>query len=316
MFSIALHGGAGVIEPNMLTSEKETAYKNALNEALQIGKSILEKGGDSLEAVTKTVMSLEDCPLFNAGKGAVFNSEGKHEMDASLMRGDNLEAGAVGAISGVKNPILLCKNILEESEHVYLSGIGALEFAKQMNAELRNDEYFFDQFRYDQFLVAQKSGNVQLDHAKNPLDVQGTPLEEKKFGTVGAVAIDEKGNLAAATSTGGMTNKKFGRVGDTPIIGSGTYANNNTCAVSATGHGEYFIRAVVAYDISCLMEYKGFSLQEACAKVVKNKLVKLKGEGGVIAIDNKGNIELCFNSSGMYRASTGSDKEDLVAIYG
>ncbi len=308
MFSIALHGGAGVIEPNMLTPEKETAYKNALNEALQIGKSILANGGDSLEAVTKTVMSLEDCPLFNAGKGAVFNSLGKHEMDASLMRGDNLEAGAVGAIKGVKNPILLCKNILEQSEHVYLSGSGALEFAKQVNAELKEDDYFFDQFRYDQFLQAQKAGTVQMDHAKNPLN-------EKKFGTVGAVALDAYGNLAAATSTGGMTNKKYGRVGDTPIIGSGTYANNNTCAISATGHGEYFIRAVVAHDISCLMEYKGLSLKEACDEVVKNKLVKLEGEGGVIAIDAQGNIELCFNSSGMYRASANSAGVELVAIY-
>lgn len=308
MYSIALHGGAGVIEPNMLTSEKETAYKNALNEALQIGKTILSNGGSSLDAVTKTVMSLEDCPLFNAGKGAVFNSQGKHEMDASIMNGLDLTAGAVGAIKGVKNPIQLCKNIMEQSEHVYLSGDGALEFAKQIGSEIMDDDYFFDQFRYDQFLAAQKSGSVQLDHAKNPLD-------EKKFGTVGAVALDINGNLAAATSTGGMTNKKFGRVGDTPIIGSGTYANNNTCAVSATGHGEYFIRAVVAYDISCLIEYKGFSLQEACDEVVKNKLVKLEGEGGVIAVDAKGNIELNFNSSGMYRASAKHTGEELVAIY-
>lgn len=309
MYSIALHGGAGVIEPHMLTSVKETAYKNALNKALQIGKNILVKGGSSLDAVTQTVMSLENCPLFNAGRGAVFNSQGKHEMDASLMNGKDVSAGAVGAIVGVKNPIALCKSIMEKSEHVYLSGEGALEFAKNVGAEIMDEDYFFDQFRYDQFLAAQKSGNVQLDHAKNPLD-------EKKYGTVGAVALDVAGNLAAATSTGGMTNKKFGRVGDTPIIGAGTYANNNTCAVSATGHGEYFIRAVVAYDISCLMEYKGFSLQQACDEVVKNKLVKLEGEGGVIAIDPKGNIELCFNSSGMYRASASQSQNDYVAIYG
>ncbi len=309
MYSIALHGGAGVIEPHMLTPEKETAYTNALNEALQIGKSILEKGGSSLDAVTNTVMSLEDCPLFNAGRGAVFNSQGKHEMDASIMYGKDKTAGAVAAIEQVKNPILLAKNIMEQSEHVYLSGDGALAFAKNIGTELKDEQYFFDQFRYDQFLAAQKSGQVQLDHAKNPLD-------EKKFGTVGAVALDHEGNLAAATSTGGMTNKKFGRVGDTPIIGAGTYANNNTCAVSATGHGEYFIRAVVAHDISCLMEYKGLNLKEACDEVVKNKLVKLEGEGGVIAIDAQGNIELSFNSSGMYRASAKSTGEDLVAIYG
>lgn len=309
MYSIALHGGAGVIEPNMLTTEKEAAYKQALNEALQIGKSILEQGGSSIEAVTKTVMSLEDCPLFNAGRGAVFNSQGKHEMDASIMNGLDKTAGAVAALSGVKNPILLAKNVMEQSEHVYLSGDGALEFAKNIQSELKEDAYFFDQFRYDQFLQAQKLGSIQLDHAKNPLD-------EKKFGTVGAVALDSLGNLAAATSTGGMTNKKFGRVGDTPIIGAGTYANNNTCAVSATGHGEFFIRAVVAHDISCLMEYKGYSLKEACDEVVKNKLVKLKGEGGVIAIDAKGHIELSFNSSGMYRASANHASEDLIAIYG
>ena len=310
MYTIALHGGAGVIEPHMLTSDKETAYKNALNKALQIGTSILQNGGTSLDAVTKTVMSLEDCPLFNAGKGAVFNSQGKHEMDASIMNGKDLDAGAVGAITSVKNPILLCRNIMEQSEHVYLSGDGALEFAKNIGSEIMTVDYFFDQFRYDQFLAAQKEGKVQLDHTTT------NPLNEKKFGTVGAVALDEHGNLAAATSTGGMTNKKFGRVGDTPIIGSGTYANNNTCAVSATGHGEYFIRAVVAYDISCLMEYKGFSLHEACNEVVKNKLVKLEGEGGVIAVDTKGNIELCFNSSGMYRASANAAGEVLTAIYG
>ena len=309
MYSIALHGGAGVIEPHMLTSEKEVAYKKALEEALRIGKKILVNGGSSLEAVTQTVMSLEDCPLFNAGRGAVFNSDGKHEMDASLMDGSNLEAGAVGAIRSVKNPIALCKKVMKESEHVYLSGNGALEFAKQVGAELKDDDYFFNQFRYDQFLDAKQAGTVQLDHSTNPLN-------EKKYGTVGAVALDANGNLASATSTGGMTNKKFGRVGDTPIIGAGTYANNNTCAVSATGHGEYFIRAVVAYDISCLMEYNGMSLREACHEVVKNKLVKLQGEGGVIAIDAKGQIELCFNSPGMYRASARHTGEDLIAIYG
>ncbi len=308
MFSIALHGGAGVIEPDMLTTEKEHAYKTALQEALYIGRAILQDGGTSLEAVTRTVMSLEDCPLFNAGKGAVFNSQGKHEMDASIMNGINKSAGAIAAVEGVKNPILLAKNVMEQSEHVYLSGEGALEFAKGIQTELRDQDYFFDQFRYDQFLEAQKTGSIQLDHSKGALD-------EKKFGTVGAVALDEAGNLAAATSTGGMTNKKFGRVGDTPIIGSGTYAYNKTCAVSATGHGEYFIRAVVAHDISCLMEYKGLSLKEACREVVQNKLVEIKGEGGVVAVDTKGNIELCFNTSGMYRASTNHLGEEVIAIY-
>ncbi len=308
MFSIALHGGAGVIEPGLLSTAEELHYMSALQEALQIGKDILQHGGSSLEAVTKTVMHLEDCPLFNAGKGAVFNSEGKHEMDASIMVGSDKSAGAVAAVHGIKNPILLAKSVMEVSEHVYLSGEGAMQFASKVGCQFEAPDYFFDAFRYQQFIQAQASGNIQLDHAKNPLD-------EKKFGTVGAVAIDQYGDLAAATSTGGMTNKRFGRVGDTPIIGAGTYADNSSCAVSATGHGEFFIRAVVAHDIACLMQYKNYPLQAACDEVIKNKLVKMKGEGGVIAIDFEGNICLCFNTSGMYRASASHNGEDYVAIY-
>lgn len=304
MFSLALHGGAGVIEPHMLSPEKEAEYLSALNKALQIGKEILDKGGNSMDAVTQTVMSLEDCPLFNAGRGAVFNSAGKHEMDASIMDGCTLDAGAVAGVQNVRNPILLARKIMEESEHVYLAGEGAEVFAKQINSPFEKDEYFFDAYRFEQFEQAKKDGLISLDHSG-----------EKKFGTVGAVALDKDGNLAAATSTGGMTNKKFGRVGDTPMIGAGTYADNKSCAVSCTGHGEYFIRAVVAHDIACLINYKNLSLKDACEEVVKNKLVKLEGEGGVIALDTLGNIELCFNTPGMYRACANHLGEESVKIY-
>ena len=232
--ALALHGGAGTILKSTMTPEKEIAYKTALDEALNIGYSALEKGASSLDAVEVTVMSLENCPLFNAGKGSVFTNDGSHEMDAAIMTGKDLMAGAVAGISGVKNPVHLARMIMEKSEHVMLSGAGAAEFAKLLKLDFENEDYFFNQFRYDQFLEIRDTDKFQLDHT------------EKKFGTVGAVALDQNGNIAAATSTGGMTNKRFNRVGDSPIIGAGTYANNNTCAISCTGHGEFFIRAVVA----------------------------------------------------------------------
>lgn len=306
MFSIAIHGGAGTITRSSMTSEKEKAYLLALSAALHAGKEILTKGGNSLDAVTAAVMSLEDTPLFNAGKGSVFTHEGRHEMDASIMRGDTLDAGAVSGVMHIKNPVVLSRAVMEKSDHVFLYGQGAELFAKQQGIEFKNDEYFYDAFRYAQLQDAIESGKIQLDHTENG---------DKKFGTVGAVALDIHGNLAAATSTGGMTNKRFNRIGDSPMIGAGTYANNNTCAISCTGHGEYFIRAVVAYDISCLMEYKGLSLQEACEKVVNDKLVKFGGEGGLIAVDIKGNICLPFNSEGMYRGYA-KGEEEVVAIYG
>ncbi len=302
--AIAIHGGAGTILKSSMNEEKETAYKNALEAALNSGYSVLEKGGLSLDAVEAAVVSLEDCPLFNAGRGSVFTNNGKHEMDASMMEGKNLVAGAVTGIRNVKNPVRLAHTVMEKSEHVILSGEGAEEFARENNFRFESDEYFFDQLRYDQWIEIRDSGKTQLDH-----------VTEKKFGTVGAVALDQNGNLAAATSTGGMTNKRFGRVGDTPIPGSGTYANNKTCAVSCTGHGEYFLRAVVAYDVSCLMEYKGMSLKQACDYVVKDKLVKMGGEGGLIAVDALGNLELVFNSEGMYRGSRTSEGKNVVAIY-
>jgi beta-aspartyl-peptidase (threonine type) len=306
-YSLALHGGAGTITRASLTEEKEKAYTAALLAALTLGESVLKKGGTAMDAVTQTIISLEDCPLFNAGKGAVFTADGLHEMDAAIMRGENLEAGAVAGVQLIKNPILLAKEIMEHSDHVLLSGRGAEEFAKQQKLIFETEEYFFDEYRFQQLREAIHEGKIVLDHTET--------TENKKFGTVGAVAKDVHGNLAAGTSTGGMTNKRFNRIGDSPIIGSGTYANNATCAISCTGHGEYFIRAVVAYDVSCLMEYKGLSLQAACEVVVMDKLVKLGGEGGLIAVDAAGNISLVFNSEGMYRAWNEKNTEKNIAIY-
>jgi|ERR1700757_427056 len=309
-YSIAIHGGAGTILKSTMTLEKELAYKKALQDSINAGESILKIGGSSLDAVELAIKSLENNPLFNAGKGAVFTNTGKNEMDASIMNGKDLTAGAVAGVTNIKNPISLARAVMEKSEHVFLAGLGALDFAKKVNAEFENDDYFFVQMRYDQLQKAKESDTMILDHTEDKFE-----NGEKKFGTVGAVAIDQHGNLAAGTSTGGMTNKKYGRVGDSPIIGAGTYANNNTCAISCTGHGELFIRSVVAYDISCLMEYKGLTLKQACDLVVMDKLVKIGGEGGLIALDIKGNIELPFNSEGMYRAKKTSDSDIYIGIY-
>ena len=303
-YAIAIHGGAGTILRSVMTPEKEMAYKKALEDAIVAGDTILKKGGSSLNAVEAAIRTMEDNPLFNAGKGAVFTNEEKNEMDASIMTGKDLMAGAVAGVQNIKNPISLARAIMEKSEHVFMAGMGAQEFAKKNNIEFMPDDYFFTEARFEQLKKAKETDSIVMDHN-----------DEKKFGTVGAVALDTLGNLAAGTSTGGMTNKKHGRVGDTPIIGAGTYANNNTCAISCTGHGEFFIRSVVAYDISCLMEYKGLSLKQACEKVVMDKLVKIGGEGGLIALDAKGNIELPFNSEGMYRASKKSDGNLFIGIY-
>jgi L-asparaginase / beta-aspartyl-peptidase len=301
--SIAIHGGAGTILRSTMTPALQQQYEAGLEAALNAGFTILEKGGSSLDAVAAAVVSLEDFSLFNAGKGAVFNNKGGHEMDAAIMWGKTLEAGGVCGVSNIANPVLLAKAVMEHSGHVLLAGIGAAEFAKQQGFEFIGDDYFYTEQRYKQWQEALAEGRVQLDHS------------EKKFGTVGAVAKDMSGNLAAATSTGGMTNKKFGRVGDSPIPGSGTYANNNTCAVSCTGHGELFLRSVVAYDISCLMEYKGLSLTDACEVVVMDKLVKIGGEGGLVAVDKDGNLSLPFNSDGMYRACRNNSGLHEVKIY-
>jgi beta-aspartyl-peptidase (threonine type) len=309
-YAIAIHGGAGTILRTNMTNEIEQKYKTALNESILAGENILLNSGLAIDAVEAAIRSLENNPLFNAGKGSVFSNEGEHEMDASLMNGKDLMAGAVAGVKNVKNPITLAKSVMQHSNHVFMAGHGAEVFAKQLNIEMAPNEYFFEQMRYDQLIQAKANDRIDLDHVDNKFE-----NGEKKFGTVGAVALDVFGNISAGTSTGGMTNKKHGRVGDTPIIGAGTYANNQTCAVSCTGHGEFFIRSVVAYDISCLIEYKGFSLKEACNLVVKDKLVKIGGEGGLIALDAEGNIELCFNSEGMYRASKKSNEDVYLGIY-
>lgn len=304
--SIAIHGGAGTLVKGMMTPEKELAYKTALKQALDAGYAVLEKGNSAIEAVETAVKVLENCHLFNAGKGSVFTAEGTHEMDASIMDGKTLNAGAVSLISGIKNPISLAKDVMEKSEHVFLAGEGALIFAKENGYSLEKPDYFYDEFRHNQWLQIKDTDNFQLDHSTK---------KDSKFGTVGAVACDKNGNIAAATSTGGMTNKKWGRVGDSPMIGAGNYANNETCAVSCTGSGEFFIRGVVAYDVSCLIEHKNFSLEQAADEVIHKRILKIKGDGGLIAVDAKGNIAMPFNTEGMYRACKSSTGREEVLIY-
>ncbi|HRH71000.1 MAG TPA: isoaspartyl peptidase/L-asparaginase [Flavobacteriales bacterium] len=303
--ALAVHGGAGTIAPELMTPAREKAYREALDLALRRGHAVLQQGGPALDAVEAAIRALEDSPLFNAGKGSVFNADGQHEMDASLMNGSDLRAGAVASVQNVKNPITLARIVMDRSGHVLISGAGAFEFAHKQKAVLEDDLYFFDDFRYQQWKEMAGTDRVQLDHSD----------KEKKFGTVGAVALDGNGHLAAGTSTGGMTNKKWQRIGDSPIIGAGTYANDATCAVSCTGHGESFIRAVAAHDVHALMSYKGLSLQEAVRIVVHEKLPPLDGDGGLIAIDRNGNIVLDFNCSGMYRGHVGPDGEFHTAIF-
>ncbi|MEP1094894.1 MAG: isoaspartyl peptidase/L-asparaginase [Cyclobacteriaceae bacterium] len=304
--AIAIHGGAGTILKSSLTPELEKSYKSELQKALDIGYKLLECGNTSTDAVEAAVTSLEDCPLFNAGKGSVFTSEGTHEMDASIMEGATLNAGAVSAVSGIKNPIKLSRLVMEQSDHVFMTGKGAEDFAREMKSEFATKDYFFEEFRHRQWLDVKGTNKFQLDHSA---------AKDQKFGTVGAVALDQAGNIAAATSTGGMTNKKYGRVGDSPMIGAGNYANNKTCAVSCTGSGEYFIRAVVAYDVSSLIEHRGMSLQEATRQVVQNRLKEMGGDGGLIAIDKNGRIALEFNTKGMYRGQRSSSGLNEVSIY-
>ena len=306
-FCIAVHGGAGTILSSQITSKKEAEYKHGLKAALKAGNNILENDGTSLDAVEAAVRVLEDFPLFNAGRGSVFSHEGKHEMDAAIMDGKNRRAGSVCCVQNIKNPVTLARAVMEKTEHIMLCGDGAMEFARSIGMEMTPDKYFFTAQRYEQWQNIKHEMASQPDHS--------TKTEEKKFGTVGAVALDKYGNLAAATSTGGMTNKRFGRVGDTPVIGSGTYANNKTCAVSCTGHGEFFMLAVVAYDISCLMEYNNLSLRQACDIVVNDKLKAMGGEGGLVAADANGNIEMPFNSAGMYRGMKKAGEDFILKIY-
>ena len=307
VYTLVIHGGAGTILKKDLTDELEAAYRKGLEDALKAGYALLEKGKTAVEAVLAATISLEDNVLFNAGKGSVFGKDGSQEMDASIMDGKNLMAGAVSAVRNVRNPVELAYAIMNKSQHVMLNGNGALQFAKEQGLQIEEDEYFYSAFRHNQWKQMQGSDESALDH--------NIVIKDKKFGTVGAAAMDIYGNVAAATSTGGMTNKQYGRVGDSPIIGAGTYANNNTCAISCTGHGEPFIRAVTAYDVSCLMEYKGLSLEEAMNVVVHDKLMKIDGEGGMIGVDAKGNTALVFNSEGMYRGVRRSDGQNEVSIY-
>lgn len=311
-FSIAIHGGAGTILKSDMTPALEDAYTKALEEAIEAGYKILAGKGSSVDAVIAATVSLENNILFNAGRGSVFTKKGVHEMDAAIMEGQTLGAGAVAGVKNIGNPILLAREVMLNSDHVFLSGEGATEFAIKQGMELSAEDYFFSEFRYKQWTAMRDNEGYALDHSTQ--GVEGL-MKDKKFGTVGAVACDVFGNLAAATSTGGMTNKKYGRIGDSPVIGAGTYANNKTCAVSCTGHGEPFIKAVAAYDVSCLVEYRGLSLQQAVDEVVNKKLVAIDGEGGMIAVDTKNNIAMLFNSAGMYRAMRKSDGEKIVAIY-
>ena len=312
-FAIVIHGGAGTILKENMTAEDEAAYKAKLEEAIRVGYEILKNGGTSLDAVEKTVNVLEDSPLFNAGKGAVFTNAGTNELDASIMDGKNLNAGASASTTTVKNPINLARAVMENSPHVMLSGKGAEQFAKEQGLELVDPSYFYTESR---FKALQKVKAAEENEATRDKAAFYDPtIKDSKFGTVGCVALDKDGNLAAGTSTGGMTNKRWGRIGDAPIIGAGTYANNATCAVSSTGWGEYFIRAMVAYDISALMDYKGLTLQEAAKEVIQKKVPDLGGDGGIIAVDKNGNMVMEFNTEGMYRASMDATGNLNIGIY-
>lgn len=341
--TLVIHGGAGTITRANMSPEREKAYHETLNLALQKGYEVLKKGGTSVQAVEETIHVMEDSPLFNAGKGAVFTNEGKNELDAAIMEGKSSKAGAVAGVTTIKNPISAAIAVMEKSPHVMMTGKGAEQFAKEKGLQIVDPSYFYTEARFKALQRAKEEEKIELDHDANKenggkgkegrkggveeKEVKQGPktgynsvddiifIEGKKFGTVGCVALDRFGNLAAGTSTGGMTNKRYGRVGDAPIIGAGTYANNATCAVSATGHGEYFIRSVVAHDISALMEYKGMSLNDAANEVVMKKLVERGGEGGVIALDRSGNIAMPFNSEGMYRGYIKADGKSEILIY-
>ncbi|MDR0661028.1 MAG: isoaspartyl peptidase/L-asparaginase [Prevotellaceae bacterium] len=298
-WSIALHGGAGAMSRDRISPEREQRYKQGLQRALDIGVAILEKGGTSLDAVEAVVVYLEDCPLFNAGRGAVFTADNRNELDAAIMSGIDLDAGAVINVGDIKNPIKAAKAVMDNSPHVILTGIGASKFAREQGLEMVDSGYF--RVSKDELAMVE-----MFDKDKN-----------EKFGTVGCVALDQHGSLAAATSTGGMSGKKYGRVGDVPIIGAGTYASNTSCAVSGTGHGEFFIRYTVASDIARLMEYKGMSVQEAAGEVIHKKMNNLKGYsgGGVICVDKDGSIALEFSTNGMHRGWAKSTGESVVAVF-
>ena len=315
-YILVIHGGAGTITKQNMTPEKEAAYTAVLKEALITGYKLLKAGKSSVDAVEATIKVMEDSPLFNAGKGAVFTHDGKNEMDAAIMNGKSLQAGAVAGVTTVKHPIAAAKAVMEKSEHVMLVGRGAEQFAKDAGLEIVDPKYFWTQERWDalQQVLKTDSTKTKPDHSYTPAGKLGIENVDNKFGTVGAVALDRNGNLAAGTSTGGMTNKKYGRIGDSPIIGAGTYANNKTAAVSCTGWGEYYIRDVAAYDLSAMMEYKGISLDLA-AKTVIEKIGILGGSGGLIALDQAGHAVMPFNTEGMYRGTITEDGQIDIEIY-
>ncbi len=302
-YVIVIHGGAGVIKKENMSDEKEAAYIKKLNEALETGNKILKNGGTAIETVISVIKIMEDSPLFNAGKGAVFTHDGKNELDVSIMDGKTLNAGAASGVSNVKNPIELAYKIMSKSNHVMLSGEGASQFAKEQGLEIVDPKYFYTENRW-------KSLQNVLEREKKKLE-----NEKEKHGTVGCVVLDKYGNLAAGTSTGGMTNKQYGRIGDSPVIGAGTYANNATCAVSCTGHGEFFIRYVVAHSVSALMEYKNLSLQDAGNEIINKKLKAVGGTGGLVSVDKDGNIAMPFNTPGMFRGFLKSTGGKSVLIY-
>lgn len=299
-YVVVIHGGAGVMSEDKMSIEKQNEYKSKLNEALELGEKLLKEGAVSTDVVVRVINVLEDSPLFNAGKGAVFTSEGKIELDASIMEGKTQKAGAVAGVRDIKNPINAAREVMLNSEHVFLSGKGASEFAKKQGLEMVPNKYFYTKQRHDSLMELKRKERERT--------------KKDNIGTVGCVVLDTYGNLCAGTSTGGMTNKKYGRIGDAPIIGAGTYANNKTCAVSCTGHGEYYIRLGFARDISALVEYKNLSVKEACSEEIR-KLTELNGTGGVIALDTKGNIAMDFNTDGMFRGFIKSTGEKEIAIF-
>ncbi len=299
-YAIVIHGGAGVMSKSAMNEEQQEAYKSKLNEALILGQKLLKEGNTATDVVVRVIEVLENSPLFNAGKGAVFTHDGINELDASIMEGKTLNAGAVAGVRDVKNPIKAAREVMENSAHVLLSGKGASEFAKEQGLEIVKNKYFFTESRYQSLKRLQKRERERT--------------EKDNTGTVGCAVLDTYGNICAGTSTGGMTNKKYGRIGDSPVIGAGTYANNKTCAVSCTGHGEYYIRLGFARDISALMEYQNMSLEEACAEEIR-KLGELGGTGGVIGIDSEGNVAMEFNTSGMFRGYIKSSGDKEIAIF-
>ncbi len=299
MIALALHGGAGTLSRSEMTPDRERVYTAGLRQALDAGYAILARGGTALDAVEQTTILLENNELFNAGRGSVFTAEGRHELDASIMCGRSLNAGAIAGVHNIRNPVTLARAAMERSGHVMLAGTGAEKFAREQQIETAPDDYYYTDMRWEEW----------------QRKIRQAEPRPRALGTVGAVALDHHGNVAAATSTGGTTNKRYGRIGDSPVIGAGTYANNRTCAVSCTGDGEYFIRSVVAYDVSCLIEYRGLSLQEACTLVIQDKMTALGGEGGLIAVDPAGRVALVFNSEGMYRGWQREGEAGQVAIF-